>query len=50
MIKSDEQYKNALIQLENIFDSDKDDEIDMLVDLIEKYEEKHHKISGINWG
>jgi HTH-type transcriptional regulator/antitoxin HigA len=48
LIKTDEDYKQALARLEEIFDAlpntKEGDELEILSILIEKYEEKHYKI------
>jgi HTH-type transcriptional regulator/antitoxin HigA len=48
LIKTEEDYKQALARLEEIFDAlpntKEGDELEILSILIEKYEEKHYKI------
>ncbi|MFN8672912.1 MAG: helix-turn-helix domain-containing protein [Candidatus Sericytochromatia bacterium] len=47
-IKTEEDYENALIRIEEIFDSEINtpefDELDILTTLVQKYEEKHYPI------
>lgn len=48
LIKTEEEYENALVRLESIFDaptnSVESDDAESLVQLIENYEEKHYPI------
>jgi HTH-type transcriptional regulator/antitoxin HigA len=48
LIKTEEDYKQALARLEEIFDAlpntKESDELEIISMLIEKYEEKHYKI------
>ena len=48
LIKTEEDYKQALARLEEIFDAlpntKESDELEIISILIEKYEEKHYKI------
>jgi len=47
-IKTEEEYNNALLHLENLFEIDPKDEnfeeVKSLIILIEKYEREHHRI------
>lgn len=50
LIKTEEDYNNALARMEELFDVTPDsknfEEAELLIALIEMYEEKHHKIEA----
>ncbi len=48
MIESNDEYIKTLIKLNEIFDSDQEDYINSLVDLLEEYEDKYFKIGGMD--